>query len=244
MTEAGESIAVALPGSADDPECEYQPEDTSWSCQLDGSDEALAQNLGKQGMTRPAAAAGLDAVSSTHWPSLAHHLIPWQQLRKHPVTQWLAQSPPQGSGQLLADNDYSVDHGHNGRFIPDASALSEWAGADATLRRRLLEAVMQAAGISLQAQAGDYAPYGVGEDGYRTRVAEYLDRVNLAALDHVNVAQCPDCSKKNQDGKVPARRNVVELMDAVSAQLDVDVATGRVFVSAAGAPFVAAGEPG
>jgi hypothetical protein len=240
MTEVGEGVAVVVATMEQPQKCEYQPEDASWKCKLAGSSESLSQNLTDHcGIIKPTTPASVQDVSSSCWPCQAHHLIPWQQLEKHAVTQWVAESPPQVAGKVLKDNDYSVDHGNNGKFMPYASSLSEWAGANQAQKRKLVEAVMGAAGIQLHQGPHSYRSYGVGEAGYKTRVKEYLDRINANSLDHQEF--CPECKQKSQNDKVPPRRNVVNFLDKASERLEVDINLGKVFVSRRAAEFVAAG---
>jgi len=242
MTEIAEGVAIVVAFMNEEQKCQYEPEETSWKAKLDGSSESLAKNLKDHcGVPKPGTPASVKDVSASCWPSQAHHLIPWQQLRKHPVTQWVAQSPPVVAGKVLKDNDYSVDHGCNGKFMPYASSLAEWGTASTAKKRELVEAVMSAAGIQLHQGPHSYKSYGVGEDGYKTRVAEYLDRINANSLDHVSVTQCPDCQSKSQGGKLPPRRNVVQFLDKASDRLEVDINLGKVFVSRRAAEFVAAG---
>ncbi len=242
MTEVGEGVAVVVAAMQEPQKCQYEPANTSWKCKLAGSSESLAKNLTDHcGILKPSTPTSVKDVSSTSWPCQAHHLIPWQQLQSHPVTQWVAQSPPEVAGKVLKDNDYSVDHGNNGKFMPYASSLAEWGTATTAQKRKLVEAVMGAAGIQLHQGPHSYKSYGVGESGYKTRVKEYLDRIHANSLDHIQVAKCQDCQSKSQDGKVPPRRNVVTFLDKASERLEVDINLGRVFVSRRAAEFVAAG---
>jgi hypothetical protein len=240
MTEVGEGVAVVVATMEQPQKCQYEPPDTDWKCKLEGSSESLAHNITDHcGIVKPSTPASVQDVSSSSWPCQAHHLIPWQQLKSHPVTQWVAQSPPEAAGKLLKDNDYSVDHGNNGKFMPYASALTEWSTASATQKRKLVEAVMGAAGIQLHQGPHSYKSYGVGESGYKTRVKEYLDRINANSLDHAE--ECPECKEKSQADQVPPRRNVVTFLDKVSERLEVDINLARIFVSRRAAEFVAAG---
>jgi hypothetical protein len=242
MTEVCEGVAVVMAKMKEPQKCQFEPPNTNWKCKLEGSSESLTQNLTDHcEIIKPATPASVAGVSSTSWPCQAHHLIPWQQLKKHPVTQWIAESPPEVAGRVLKDNDYSVDHGNNGKFMPYASSLAEWETATTAGKRQLVERVMSAAGIQLHQGPHSYKSYGVGESGYKTRVKEYLDRVNANSLDHIDVSKCPDCVPKSQNGKVPPRRNVVTFLDKVSERLEVDINLARVFVSRRAAEFVAAG---
>jgi A nuclease family of the HNH/ENDO VII superfamily with conserved AHH len=240
MTEVGEGVAVVVATMEQPQKCEFKPDETTWTCKLDGDSDLLGKNLTRHcGVVKPSVPKTVKDVSSSCWPCQAHHLIPWQQLEKHPVTQWVAKSPPKGASKVLDDTRYSVDHGKNGKFMPDCWRLEEWAGATEAGKRKVAEAVMGAVGIQLHQSAHSYKSYGVGEAGYKTRVAEYLDRINANALDHIKI--CPECREKSQDGKVPPRDNVVVFLDKTSERLEVDINLGRIFVSRRAAEFVAAG---
>jgi hypothetical protein len=242
MTEVGEGVAVLIQTMEQPQKCEYEPPDTTWKSKLDGQSESLAKNLTDHcGIEKPSVPASVKDISYTCWPSQAHHLIPWQQLQKHAVTQWVAESPPVVAGKVLKDNGYSVDHGNNGKFMPYASSLTEWEMANADEKKKLAEKVMAAAGMQLHQGPHSFSSYGVGEDGYKTRVKEYLDRININELGHVPLTKCPDCTPKCQNGKVPPRRNVLQFLDTASARLEVDINTGRVFVSRRAAGFAIAG---
>jgi hypothetical protein len=239
MTEMAEMLAVLLDFLEEGIKCEFPEDKDEWTCTLDGNSDTLAQNITKHmGIAKPKVPSKLADVSPSTWPSQAHHLVPWQQLKKHPVTQWLAMSKK----RLLRDNDYSVDHGHNGKFMPYASDLREWSGSSAAKKRRIAERVMTVAGIQLHQGPHSYKPYGVGEDGYKTRVAEYLEKINGSSLDHYTKdPPCKDCKVKSQGGKKSPRRNVVLYMDAASRFLDLDINAGRVYVSRRAADFVEGG---
>lgn len=249
MAEIGEGVALLVELMEQPQKCGYEPPQTQWRCKLDGDSGSLTQNLKDHcGIVQPVTPASVNDVTPRRWPSQAHHLIPWQQLRKHPVTQWLAESPPKAAGKVLKDNDYSVDHGKNGKFMPYASSLAEWPSANTDMRRKLSETVMAAAGIQLHQGPHSYKSYGVGEDGYKSRVAEYLQRIHESAIDHAwvddggkAVILCEECHAKSRNGKVPPRRNVVDFMDMASTRLEVDINTARVFVSRRAAAFVASG---
>jgi hypothetical protein len=240
VTQVGEGVVVVVALMQQPQKCEYKPPNTNWKCKLEGSSESLSKNITDHCyVVKPATPTSVTGVSSRSWPCQAHHLIPWQQLQKHDVTQWVAMSPPKAPAKLLADSNYSVDYGNNGKFMPYASSLSEWSTANTAKKRQLVEAVMSAAGIQLHQGPHSYKSYGVGEDGYKTRVAEYLDRINMNGLDHIQV--CEDCKAKSSDGKVPPRLNIVDFLDKASERLEVDINLGRVFVSRRAAEFVAAG---
>lgn len=244
MTEIAEGIAILLEFMEKDAEqkCEYQPKNTSWKCKLDGDSGSLRQNLWDHcGVPEPEQITSVSQLGSRAWPSQAHHLIPWQQLKKHEVTQWLSANPPKGEKVLYADNDYSVDHGNNGKFMPYSSALAEWGSASSKEKERLSRKVMREAGIQLHQGPHSFKGYGVGEAGYKTRVAEYLARIHGNSVSHYTPPECQDCKGKKQAGLVPPRRNVVRYMDKASERLEIDINTGRIFVSRRAAGFAADG---
>ena len=219
--------------------CEFPEKDDSWTCTLDGESDRLASNIKKhRGIPKPKVPARLADVSSDSWPSQAHHLIPWQQLADEPVVQWLSTS----KNKLRGNNDYSVDHGKNGKFMPYVSDLPEWSGASPAKKRQIAENVMTLAGIQLHQGPHSYKPYGVGEDGYKTRVEEYLTKIDDTSIDHYSKdPPCADCQSKSKGGKKAPRRNVVLYMDAASRFLELDINTGRIFVSRRAAEFVEGG---
>src|SRR4051812_44573544 len=130
MTEVGEGVAVVAAYIAEDKKCEYDAEIPQWKCKLEGDGGRLAVNLTIHcGIPKPVVPVSVNDVTYTCWPSQAHHLIPWQQLEGHQITQWLTESPPKKAGvptKLLKDTPYDVDHGNNGKFMPYASDLLEW----------------------------------------------------------------------------------------------------------------------
>ena len=234
-----EGVAMLVELMVKETVCEHKPEAQKWVCKLDGESTRLAGNItDHKDIPKPSVPARLSGVTSDSWPSQAHHLIPWQQLLKHPVTQWLAKKKQ----KLRGDNDYSVDHGNNGKFMPYASDLREWSGANTDRKRAIVEAVMTAAGIQLHQGPHSYKPYGVGEDGYKTRVGEYLDAIKANSHDHFSAKPpCEDCKNKADGKKLPPRRNVVRYMDGASKFIEGDIDTGKIFVSRRAAEFVAAG---
>lgn len=240
MTQVGESVTVALIiDSNEQVKCEFQPPEYTWKCTLDGDSGRLAQNITThRGVAKPGVPAKLADVTNDRWPSQAHHLIPWQQLEDHQVTQWLTKD----KGKLYSHNGYSVDHGKNGKFMPYVSDLPEWSGASTARKREIAEEVMGRARIQLHQGPHSYKPYGVGEEGYKTRVEEYLAKIHKTARDHYAAEPpCEDCKSKSQAGKFPPRRNAVRAMDQASLNLELDINAGRIFVSRRAAEFVAAG---
>lgn len=242
-----EGIAVLSAEMDKEQKCEHNSESTSWKCKLDGSSDSLAKNIVAHcGVREPVWPAptgtSINDCNAHCWPHQAHHLIPWEQLKKHPVVQWLSASPPVGSGKLISDNDYSVDHGMNGKFMPYVSVVDEWRSASAEERSALAHRIMSLVGIQLHQGRHSAKKYGAGEVGYKTRVKEYLDRIHgNCHFHHSKEPPCKDCQGKTEAGKLPPRRNVVRFMDRASTCLEVDINTGRIFVSKRAAGFVIAG---
>lgn len=243
MTQMGEGVAFLAREVEREQECEHPDEKVVWKCKLDGKSSSLEKNLWDHcGVPKPANVPSVKLVTYSSWPSQAHHLIPWQQLRKHPITQWLAEKPPKAPARLWADNDYSVDHGMNGKFMPYVAALAEWKHANGAEKQELAEVVMGAAGIQLHQGPHSYKEYGVGEAGYKTRVAEYLQYIHRETLNHYHgPPACEDCAEKAQAKKLPPRRNVVRFVDRASSRLEIDINMGRIFVSRRAASFAGDG---
>ena len=84
--EIGEGVAVLVKMMEKDKEnkCDYKPDKTEWKANLNGSGEALEKRLGK----KPHAACEAQ-LSSSDWPSQAHHLIPHLTIKQHSVAGWL-----------------------------------------------------------------------------------------------------------------------------------------------------------
>lgn len=238
MTDIAEGVAIVMRAMDEDQRCEHKPPKTSWKCNLDGDGRRLGNNLVSQvGVPRPATPASLLQVTERSWPSQAHHLIPWQQLRKHAVSQWLAAAPPVVPAKLTDDNSYDVDHGLNGKFMPYASALPEWASASAAKKVAIANRVMAVAGIQLHQGRHSKTKYAAGEAGYKTRVDEYLTAIHVNSLAH----SCEECAAKKTDGKVAPRKNVVRFVDGASARLEVEINVGKIYVSKRADSFAASG---
>lgn len=240
MTEVGEGVAIVAAYIAEDKKCEYEPPNTNWTCKLDGDGGRLANGLEAIGVPKPPTPTKIEDVSYTCWPAQAHHLIPWQALAKHQVTQWLAKTPPKKAGvpgKVIKDTDYNVDHGNNGKFMPDSMHLPGWKTASAAKKTELSKMVMGAAGIQLHQGRHTATKYGNAEAGYHTRVKEYLAKIDLLSLEHITVTQCKDCKDKIEDGKVPPRANTIRYLDKASERLEVDINLRRIFVSRRAADF-------
>ncbi|HEY8509565.1 MAG TPA: AHH domain-containing protein [Steroidobacteraceae bacterium] len=238
--EVGEGVAIVIAFMENTKDCEYEPPNTNWKANLQGDSRRLAENITKHmHVPKPATPKSAAELSSTCWPCQAHHLIPWKQLQGHAVTQWVAQKPPKVAGKVIKDTKYDVDHGANGKFMPYASDLPEWKTATAAEKDELARKVMGFAGIQLHQGRHTATKYSVGEDGYKSRVDEYLTRINKHLLNHMQV--CPKCKEKTQNGRVPPLNNVVLYLDKASERIEVDINLGRIFVSRRAADYVASG---
>ena len=235
MTQAGEAFATALV-KMEKVECQYKDDDETWRCVLDGDSGHLETNIARdRKINKPQTPATLAQVNSSCWPSQAHHLIPHQQLSRHPVTQWIQKK----KGKLLGDCNYSVNHGLNGKFMPYASSLKEWSSARTNRKQQISELVMKAAGIQLHQGKHSYKPYNTGQAGYKTRVAEYLEKIKSHGGSHYDPKTgCEDCRKKTQ-GKLKPRNNTVLMLDRASKQLDSDIRNGKIAVSRRASDYVA-----
>ena len=240
MTQVGEAVLVAmLAADEKKAKCDFKPPQTKWKANLDGDADRLGGLLGKQ----PKKAAKEAELSSSCWPSQAHHLIPHLTLKSHPVSKWLK------AGDIIyADTRYDVDHGNNGKWMPYASSLAEWKTranklADIKANRRLMFKVMKHAKIQLhQGKHSGSQDFGVGEMPYKECVRKYLDKINRHALSHYKKKPpCDDCKGKKQAGKYPPRDNMVRYVDKASSVLEDDIDACRIFVSRIAAECAQAG---
>lgn len=235
MTQAGECFAATLDTLEKSTPCTFREGVERWRCVLAGNSDHLASNITRdRSVAKPQTPIRLSQVHAKCWPSQAHHLIPHQQLARHAVTQWIAES----KGKLLGDCDYSVNHGNNGKFMPYASSLEDWKSASTERRREIADAVMRRAGIQLHQGPHRYKPYGQGHAGYKTRVAEYLQKITSHSAGHYSASSgCAECRQRT-NGKVQPRRNTVQMLDRASRQLESDIRRGRIFVSRRAADHV------
>jgi hypothetical protein len=233
MAELGENIAAMQKALDKKEKCDYKPDDTTWKCNLEGSSTALAGFLIASGKPKPHAAREAD-LSSSAWPSQAHHLIPHIQLADHPVRHWLKQGE-----KIFAHTKYNVDHQHNGVWLPYASGLAEWARIGKVKKRALMFKVMELSGLQLhQGRHSASNTYGVGLAPYKGRVNEYLSKIAGAASSHYKGPnKCEDCNDGKKANKVPPRDNTVRQVDAASKLLLDDIKDETVFVSRISAEF-------
>lgn len=238
MTDIGEGVAMLVKVMENDVTCTYKPEDKGWTANLEGDAKKLGDNLGN----KPDAKSESE-LSSTKWPSQAHHLIPHKSLIKHDIADWLKE------GDILwSDTEYNVDHKKNGKWMPYASCLPEWIKeakkiADIESNRTLMFKVMRLAKIQLhQGRHSSSNKYGIGEDAYKARVVQYLDKINDNALSHyAGKKPCEDCDAGSKAGKYPPRGNTVRYVDKASEFIEQDIDCCRIFVSKIAAEFAELG---
>lgn len=236
MTQVGEAVLVAMLSSDEkDGKCEFKPDQTDWKANLDGDAGRLGSSLGNQ----PTRAAREADLSSSCWPSQAHHLIPHLTLKNHRVAQWL-----KDGSIIFGDTRYDVDHRNNGKWMPYASSLAEWhtaasSAAHVASNRSLMFKVMQLAQIQMhQGKHSGSNNYGIGECAYKECVKKYLDKIANHAVSHYKKdPPCEDCKGKKQAGKLPPRDNMVRYVDKASDLLEQDINSCRVFVSRIAAEF-------
>lgn len=234
MSQIGES---AMAGVISDDKFSYKcshTEDTSeWKCNLEGETSGhLVDNISRDmygdeptwpppngQATFACCVKGNPGV----WPHQAHHLIPWQQLKKHRAAHLLAKK----KNHLTDDANYSVNHGNNGFFMPYASDLNEWT----SLQRKqvLAEKLMNLVGIQLHQSRHSMMAYICADDGYKARVEKYLNIIHKESLRHYDV--CSECKKHMSGNKWPPRKAVVRFVDKASRLLKSDIKYNRIFVS-------------
>ena len=243
MTQMTLSTALAT-FMENDQKCEYKPEKEKWHANLSGSGSALASQLSKE-KAKPNADKE-SQLSSSKWPSQAHHLIPHVMLNDHAVSGWLNKSK-KGS-KLFSDTKYNVDHRKNGKWMPYASSLPEWKTgatrkADKESNKALMFKVMRLAKIQMhQGRHSGSNRYGIGEVPYKKRVMQYLDKVQINGRSHyAGKNSCKDCKSKKLNGKYPPRENSVRYIDKVSVLIEKDIKGCKIFVSRIAAEFAEAG---
>ncbi len=238
MTNVLDGMAVLSALMFKEQKCEYKPKDDNWNVNLEGSGEALAASLGN----KPNAVSEA-TLSSTAWPSQAHHLIPHLTLKSHPLAKWL-----KTGDNLFADTYYNVDHKNNGKWMPYASRLPEWVTgatrkADVDKNRELMFKVMRLAKIQMhQGRHSSSNRYGIGEAPYKERVKQYLKKIKNNAVSHyAGKRPCDDCKGKENADKYPPRSNTVRYVDKASECIEQDINTCKIFVSRIAAEFAEAG---
>lgn len=239
MTQALEPVFFAplkdaRPGES---KCSHEQPKTGWRCVLEGKTRGgLIENLQRDRSIPEPLWPPPDGRNSVHairrgppacWPHEAHHLIPWQQLRDHPVKAYVSRKA-RGS-KLLADANYSVNHGNNGKFLPFVSDLKEWRNAKDKDKQAIAERVMTELGLQLHQGRHSSKSYGGGKVGYKARVKELLDKIRQAEISHLQV--CKECQAKSDKNKFPPREQMTGKLDRVSERLEKEIDNGDIFVS-------------
>jgi hypothetical protein len=231
MTEVGEAVQIAFLKEQEKEKCDFKPDEESWTANLEGSSKALEGYLGN----KPNASEESE-LSSEKWPSQAHHLIPHLTLKDHAVAKWLKNA----NGSIMwGDTFYNVDHEHNGKWLPYASALKEWPQSGPKARRELMFKVMRLSGLQLhQGPHSGSNRYEIGEQPYKACVIKYLDKIKQNAVSHYKKQPpCEDCAGSSDNGKVPPRANTVRFVDQASELIWDDILEQRIFVSRIAAEF-------
>jgi hypothetical protein len=234
---AGEAFRQWMEEQSEDVKCDAK-KGAGWKCNLVGDATTLGNNIGNYPgkKPKPPTPRSIDDVTDSDWPSQAHHLIPHQQLIKHPVTRWLTTNPKRASKTIYKDNDYDVDAGVNGKWMPYVSSLPEWKKASKKKKQDLANKVMKAAGIQLHQGPHSFKPYGPSDPGYKTRVGEYLKAIVDNALEH-DESGCDPCSKAADADKKAPRRTIARFVDNASENLEADIDACRIFVSRRAAEY-------
>lgn len=232
MTQIGELIAFMVDLDKKE-KCKFEPEKNNWRANLEGDSSKLERSL----KNKPNAASESELTSSD-WPSQAHHLIPHLTLKAHPVADWIKEGD-----KIYANTNYDVDHRNNGKWMPYASSLPEWKTNTPSQNRQLMFKVMKIAKIQLhQGKHSGSNNFGVGIKPYKARVKDYLDEIKNHAVSHyVTKPKCTDCSGKKNANKYPPRENTVRYVDKASSLLDGDISACRVFVSRIAAEYFETG---
>lgn len=231
MPEIGELIAFMV--NLDKTEkCNFKPDQHKWRANLAGDSETLAGFLDKK-MKKPKASKESE-LSSSSWPSQAHHLIPHLTLIDHPVAEWL-----KAGEKIYHDTKYNVDHSNNGKWMPYASSLPEWETGTPAQKRALMFKIMGLAKIQMhQGKHSGSNNYGVGVKPYKSRVRDYLEAIQNHAISHYAGSNaCKDCKGNKNANKFPPTENTVRYVDKASSLLEKDINACRIFVSRIAAEF-------
>jgi hypothetical protein len=234
--ELNHAIA-ALVATIEKYECTHTDDKSGWKCNLEGAtDGHLTSNIPRDKKIKepiwpppggPKTLASCKAGNPGVWPSQAHHLIPWKQLKPHRVTSYLAESPSEAPAKMWADNNYSVNHGNNGKFMPFASNLADWDAA--TDQQKVAEDLMDKVLIQLHQSRHSSTQYDGAKQGYKERVKEYLKEIADRGAKHPD--QCDECKAKKNGDKWPPRAGMVAFVDKASALLEQDINDMDIFVS-------------
>lgn len=233
MTQIGENVFVAfVQKDKSDNKCSHEDDKTDWKCNLEGEtsghlvDNIVRDSYGDEPQWPPIAGkANIDNCSSSTWPHQAHHLIPWQQLKKHKTSHLLSKI----KNHLTYNNNYSVNHGTNGYFMPYVTDLEEWSLCKGKEKQLLAEKLMNITGIQLHQSRHSRTRYECAKEGYKVAVDTYLNKVHKESLRHYDV--CSKCKDEMNKNKWPPRKAVVRYVDKVSRILLSDIKANRIFVS-------------
>ncbi|VAW88949.1 hypothetical protein MNBD_GAMMA17-1957 [hydrothermal vent metagenome] len=241
--EIGEGVAKLVIIMEKGEKCDYKPKKTTWKAILKGDGGKLGENLGN----KPNASCVAE-LSSTTYPSQAHHLIP--NARLNPKAAGAQKNPPHPVYELLIkgdylydDTDYDINHKNNGKWMPYAHALNEWITgatkkADKKHNKALIFDVMNVTQIQLHQGSHSDKRFGMGETGYLTRVNQYLDKIEDNGLSHFDGEfKCDDCSDKEQKGLYPPRENTIRYFDEASKHIEEDINECNIFVSEVASKF-------
>jgi hypothetical protein len=231
--QAGVLFGMVDADSGSKSACDHTDDKSGWRCNLEGKTAgALIDNIerdrskAKPVWPPPGGTNSVHDATKTNWPSEAHHLIPWQMIAGragHKVKQYLKRGT-----YLIADANYSINHGNNGKFMPFASDLKEWKGTE-SVKAKVAFDLMDRVGIQLHQSRHSYESYGGNTEGYKTIVTELLDTIRLSESRHRD--KCEECKTKADDKKFPPRKQMTHKMDKVSKSLETQIGRGKIFVS-------------
>lgn len=214
--------------------CDHKPDKSNWRCVLEGkTDSHLVTNITRDRnipepvWPPPNGSASIKNVvahaTPPVWPHQAHHLIPWKQLRKHPASQYLDKN----KNVIWGDNDYSVNHGNNGLFMPYSAGLEEWNKT--TDQQKLSDDLMDIVFVQLHQSRHSAKQYEGAEQGYKARVKSYLETISDNGLKHTDL--CNPCKQNKKNALLPPRETIVRAVDRASKNLEQDLKDMDIFVS-------------
>ena len=230
--DIGEGIALITKELEE--KCDHTPDKTNWRCVLEGkTDGHLVINITRdRGIPEPIwpPPDGNKSIASVNtratppvWPHQAHHLIPWKQLKSEDAVIYLDAS----ENEIYSDNNYSVNHGNNGLFMPYSADLAEWSTTEN--KQKLSEDLMDAVNIQLHQSRHSFTKYDGAKQAYKARVEKYLETISDDGLKHTDF--CDPCKEGKDGGKFPPRENIVNAMDRASKNLEKDIEDMDIFVS-------------
>lgn len=226
---------MALISEINKTKCDHNLDKKNWKLVLEGKTTGhLTENIPRdRGLPEPTwpppnGVSSVKQCSSSMYPAQAHHLIPWKTLIKHSVLIHLDHK----KSRVYADNNYSVNHGNNGKFMPFATPLIEWVKATGEAEKtKVANALMDCVGIQLHQGPHSARTYDDNfvNQAYKVQVQMYLDKISDHALKHTNF--CDECKAKKDADKWPPRENIVGFLDKASSLLEKDIGAGFIFVS-------------